>query len=107
MSYGYAKGDIVRTPCGKYEIIACVYDDCCTDTSISLYVGRADDGHCDLIADDNASAWVVGNDDDDINADQFRAIGHRYNYAIDDIIAIDHDLADYLIERHGSAIRHI
>lgn len=104
-NYNEMIGETVGTDCGEYEIVAHIHDDGCSDTSINLYVGRAADGHHDLIASDNASMWVVGNED---NAESSRAhwelIAERIGDIDFDVIrAIDADLAEWLEERKAEA----
>ena len=104
-NYNAMIGETVGTDCGEYEIVAHIHDDGCSDTSINLYVGRAADGHHDLIASDNASMWVVGNED---NAESSRAhweliAEHIGDIDFDVIRAIDADLAEWLEERKAEA----
>ena len=99
-------GETVYTDCGKYEIVAHIYDDGCCDASINLYVGRAADGHHDLIASDNASMWVAGDAEDaERNRDQWREIEERCDVApvLEEVRKIDADLADWLAARWTEA----
>lgn len=94
------------TDAGEYELVAIVHDDGHTDESVNLYVGKAADGHHDLIASDNASMWVVGDADDaERNRDQWDTIAERCDVApvIDEVRKIDADLADWLNDRYNEA----
>ena len=99
--------ETVGTDCGKYEIVAHIHDDGCSDTSINLYVGRAADGHHDLIASDNASMWVVGDADDaESNRAHWELIAERIgDIDFDAIRAIDADLAEWLEDRKAEALK--
>lgn len=108
MNYNELIGETRYTDAGKYTIVAHVYDDNCTDESINLYVGKAADGHHDLIASDNASMWVVGSEDDhERNRDQWDAIANRCDVApvIAEVRKLDTDLADWLAARYDEARR--
>lgn len=101
-------GPIRATDAGEYELVAIVHDDGEADNSISLYVGRAADGHHDMIASDNASMWVVGNGDDaELNRDQWDAIAARCDVApvLGEVRKIDAELADWLTGRYEEARR--
>ena len=105
-NYNEMIGETCRTDAGEYTIEALVHDDGCTDQSINLYVGRAADGHHDLIASDNASMWVVGNEDDAaLNHDHWAAIAKRCDVAsvLAEVRNVDADLADWLRERYHEA----
>ena len=105
-NYNEMIGEMVSTDGGDYTIEAHVHDDGCCDQSINLYVGRAADGHCDLIASDNASMWLVGDADDaERNRDQWESITERCDVApvIAEVRKIDADLADWLSERWHKA----
>ena len=105
-NYNEMIGESVATDCGKYEIVAHIYDDGCCDASINLYVGRAADGHHDLIASDNASMWVAGDAEDaERNRDQWREIEERCDVApvLEEVRKIDADLADWLAARWTEA----
>ena len=96
----------INTDAGEYTIVALVHDDGEADNSISLYVGKAADGHHDLIASDNASMWVVGDDDDhERNRDQWNAIAARCDVTpvLDEVRKIDAELADWLAARYAEA----
>ncbi len=93
------------TDCGEYTILAHIADGGEADERIDIYVGRAADGHCDLIATDNATNWLVGDAD---NAENNRAhwelIAERIgDIDFDAIRAIDADLAEWLEERKAEA----
>ena len=99
-------GETRYTDAGEYTIVAHVHDDGCSDQSINLYVGRAADGHHDLIASDNSSMWVVGNEDDhELNRGQWDAIAARCDVApvLDEVRRVDADLADWLAARYADA----
>lgn len=105
-NYNELIGETRYTDAGEYTMVAHVHDDGCTDASIDLYVGRAADGHHDLIASDNASMWVVGDENDaERNRDQWIAIADRCDVApvIDEVRKIDADLADWLAARYNEA----
>ncbi len=96
-------GPVVATDGGDYELVAHIYDDGRTDESINLYVGRAADGHHDMIASDNASMWVVA----ELNRDHWDAIAGRCDVApvLDEVRKIDAALADWLTDRYNEAKR--
>lgn len=99
-------GETCCTDAGEYTIVAHIHDDGCGDQSINLYIGRAADGHHDMIASDNASMWVVGNEDDaKLNRDHWDAIAERCDLApvLDEVRKIDADLADWLGARYQEA----
>ena len=104
-NYNEMIGETVGTDCGEYEIVAHIHDDGCSDTSINLYVGRTADGHHDLIASDNASMWVVGDDNEaESNRAHWDLIAERIgDIDFDAIRAIDADLAEWLEERKAEA----
>lgn len=104
-NYNEMVGETRYTDCGEYEIVAHIYDNGCCDTSINLYVGRAADGHHDLIASDNASMWVVGDENDaERNRAHWDLISERIGEIdFDAIRAIDADLADWLEARKDEA----
>lgn len=105
-NYNELIGETCSTDAGEYTIVAHVHDDGCCDESINLYVGRAADGHHDMIASDNASMWVVGDENDaELNRDQWDAIAARCDVApvLDEVRKIDSDLADWLAARHNEA----
>lgn len=105
-NYNEIIGETRYTDAGEYTIVAHVHDDGGSDQSINLYVGRAADGHHDLIASDNASMWVVGNEDDhELNRGQWDAIAERCDVApvLDEVRKIDADLADWLGDRYHEA----
>lgn len=95
--------ETVKLEGDNYTIIAIIHDDGNTDAGISIHVGRsARDGHCELIATDNACDWLFGDCDDHVNnRDHFAALSYRVD--IDAIRAIDGDLADYVAERQAEA----
>lgn len=108
MNYNELIGETRYTDAGEYTIVAHVYDDNCTDESVNLYVGQAVDGHHDLIASDNASMWVVGDENDaERNRDQWDTIAARCDVApvLDEVRKIDADLADWLAARFAEARR--
>ena len=103
-NYNEMIGETVITDAGEHEIVAHVYDDNCTDQSINLYVGRDAKGYYNLIASDNASMWVVGDENDaSHNYDQWATIGDRYDAARDAIREVDAYLADWLDARRAEA----
>lgn len=105
-NYNEIIGETRYTDAGEYTIVALVHDDGCGDQSISLYVGRAADGHHDMIASDNASMWVVGDESDaERNRAQWEAISGRCDVApvIDEVRKIDAELADWLTGRYEEA----
>jgi len=106
MNYNEMIGEEVYTDAGKYTIVAHVHDDLCTDESVNLYVGKAADGHYDMIASDNASMWAVGNEDDaGINRAQWCTIAARCDIepVLAEVRKIDGDLADWLSDRYHDA----
>lgn len=106
-AYNEMIDETVATDAGDYTIVAHVHDDGCCDESINLYVGKAADGHHDLIASDNASMWVVGDREDaGRNRDQWVEILERCpNIAplLAEVRKIDADLADWLDDRYQEA----
>lgn len=107
-NYNDMIGETITTDAGEYTIFAHVHDDACTDKNINLYVGKAADGHHDLIASDNASMWVVGDEDDaERNRDQWDSIAARCDVApvLDEVRKIDSGLADWLNDRYNEARR--
>ena len=107
-NYNELIGETCSTDAGEYTIVAHVHDDGCCDESINLYVGRAADGHHDMIASDNASMWVVGNEDDaELNRDQWDAIAARCDVApvINEVRKLDAELADWLAARYEESKR--
>ena len=93
------------TDCGEYTILAQIATGGSADKVIDLYVGRAADGHHDLIATDNSTNWIVGDAD---NAENNRAhwelIAERIGEIdFDAIRAIDADLAEWLADRKAEA----
>ena len=104
-NYNEMIGETIGTDCGEYEILAHIATGGLADKQISLYVGRAADGHHDLIATDNSTNWIVGDAD---NAENNRAhwelIAERIGEIdFDAIRAIDADLAEWLEERKAEA----
>lgn len=98
----YEINEEIITDAGHYTVVAEIYDDGGRDDSVSLYVGRYADGHCDLIAVDNAANWVVGDEyDSERNAAQFEELGDRVD--IEAIRAVDADLADWIADRMAAA----
>ena len=68
--------DTIHTNAGDYTIVALIGEPTHTDDAHNLAVGRATDGHYDILVEDNASVWVLGNEDDaDCNAGMFAALG--------------------------------
>ena len=105
-NYNEMIGETRYTDAGEYTIVAHVHDDGNADESINLYVGKAADGHHDLIASDNASMWVVGDEDDaERNRDQWDAITKRCDVApvLDEVRRIAAGLADWLGVRYHEA----
>ena len=100
-------GRRVATCGGDYTLVAQILDDGSCDTSLNLYVGRAPDGHLDLIASDNASMWVVGDADDaGNNHAHWSAIADHCDVdriVIAGVREIDADLADWLAARYHDA----
>lgn len=116
--------DNIHTNAGDYTIVALIGEQTHTDDAHCLAVGRAADGHHDVLVSDNASVWVLGDADDaDCNAGMFAALGGsrdtdmdgpdiRNEIAdgvrilrdnLDDIRAIDADLADWIADRADEA----
>lgn len=98
-------GEEVVTLNGDYTIIAEIAEGGGADERILVSVGRAADGHHDLIVCDNASHWVVGSEDDaELNRAQWDLIAERVGEIdFDAIRAIDVDLADWLEGRKAEA----
>jgi hypothetical protein len=94
------KEPIYTTDCGDYTLVAHIAEGGDADEHIDIYIGRAADGHHDMIVSDNASMWVVGNDDDaKLNRSHWDLIANRIgdiDFAA--ISAIDADLAMWLEE---------
>lgn len=116
--------DIIHTKAGDYTIVAALGTQTYTDSAHNLAVGRHTDGHYDILVEDNASVWVLGNADDaDCNAGMFAALGGsrdtdmdgpglRDEIAegvrvlrdnLDDIRSVDADIADWIAERADEA----
>lgn len=116
--------DTIHTNAGSYTIVALIGEQTYTDSSHNLAVGRHTDGHYDILVEDNASVWVLGNADDaDCNAGAFAAIaGATYSDMdapdlrdyiragveivrdnLDDIRAVDADIADWIADRADEA----
>lgn len=107
-NYNEMIGGICHADAGDYTIVAHVHDDGCIDQSINLYVGRAADGHHDMIASDNASMWVVGDEDNHgQNRDQWDIIEERCDVApvLAEVRKVDAALADWLTARYDEARR--
>ena len=99
-------GETRYTDAGEYTIVVDLGGGGYGDNNIALYLGRAADGHHDMIASDNASMWVVGDDNDAVrNYEQWRTIAACCDVApvIDEVRKIDGDLADWLDQRHDEA----
>lgn len=106
-NYNEMVGETVMTDAGEHTILAHVHDDGCCDESINLYVGRDAKGYCNLIASDNASEWVVGDEDDaERNRDHWDMIESRCDVApvLDEVRKIDAQLADWLGDRYREAV---
>lgn len=106
MNYNELIGETRYTDAGEYTIVADVGGGGYGDENVTLYVGKAADGHHDLIASDNASMWVVGDENDaERNRAQWEAISERCDVApvIDAVREIDADLADWLATRYDEA----
>ncbi|MBR4353761.1 MAG: hypothetical protein IKP97_00490 [Kiritimatiellae bacterium] len=100
-------GEQVATDGGDYQIIADIADGGEGDEGVCVYVGRHITlGHCDLIARDNASYWVVGDEDNrDRNRDQWDIIEDRCGRIdLEAVRRVDADLADWLADRRKEAI---
>ena len=97
-------GNVV-TDCGEYTILAQIATGGSADKVIDLYVGRAADGHHDLIVTDNSTNWIVGDADDaESNRAHWDLIAERIgDIDFDAIRAIDADLAEWLEERKAEA----
>ena len=116
--------DNIHTNAGEYTIVALIGEQAYTDDAHNLAIGRAADGHHDILVEDNASVWVLGNEDDvDCNAGMFAALGGsrdtdmdgpnlRNEIAdgvrilrdnLDDIRAIDAGIADWIADRADEA----
>lgn len=99
-------GEQVATDGGDYQIIADIADGGEGDRCITVYVGRhLKLGHCDLIARDNSSYWVVGNEDNHgRNRDQWDIIEERCGRIdLQAVRLVDADLADWLADRRKEA----
>lgn len=96
---------VFSTDGGDYTLVAFIAAGGTGDAKIELYVGRAADGHHDLIVSDNASMWVVGDEDDaERNRAHWELINERVGEIdFDAIRAIDADLADWLEDRKAEA----
>jgi hypothetical protein len=99
------KEPVYATDCGDYTLIAHIAEGGEADEHVDIYIGRAADGHCDMIVSDNASMWVVGNEDDaDINRSHWDLIAERIGDIDFNVIrAIDTDLADWLENRKAES----
>lgn len=116
--------DTIHTNSGDYTVLASIGEQVYTDAAHNLAVGRHTDGHCDILVEDNASVWTLGNADDaDCNAGAFAAIaGATYSDMdapdlrdyiargveivrdnLDAIRAVDADIADWIAERADEA----
>lgn len=118
------ENDTYWTNAGHYTVIATIGPQDMTDDCHNLAVARHDDGHCDILVQDNATVWVLGDENDaDRNAGQFATIAGsrdtdmdgpnlRAEIAegveivrgyIDDIRAVDADIADWIEDRADDA----
>lgn len=99
------KEPVVATDCGDHTLVAFIAEGGDADAKIELYVGRDDDGYYNLIASDNASMWIVGNEDDaELNRKHWDLIAERIGEIdFDEIRAINSDLADWLEDRKDEA----
>lgn len=99
-------GEEVITLNGNYTIVDQIAEGGEADERILVSVGRAADGHHDLIVCDNASHWVVGDENDaELNRAQWNLISERVGEIdFDAIRTIDTDLADWLEDRKDEAI---
>jgi hypothetical protein len=104
-NYNDMIGKSVYVDGGKYEILVYINGGGYADEHIDLYVGRATDGHHDLIVSDNASMWAVGDEDDaERNREHWELITERVgDIYFGSIRAIDADLADWLEDRKAEA----
>lgn len=101
----YEINDKIITDGGDYTIIAVVHYEGGCDTSKNLYVGRQVDGLTNLIATDNASNWIVGDENDALNNyNHFDLLGDRVD--IDAIRAVDAGLAAWIEDRRDDYIRY-
>lgn len=96
------KHDTIITDGGTYTVTT-IISRLTTDESIGLCVGRAADGHCDLIASDNARNWLVGDaDDHEANHEQWAALvkaGIDLDNLIDTLTLVDQQLGDFAADR--------
>lgn len=97
--------ETVVTDAGEYTIVTHIAEGGEADKRIEVVVGRATDGHHDLIVNDNASSWVVGSEDDaTLNRDQWAFIAERCgDIDLDAVRKTDEDLADWLEARRAEA----
>jgi hypothetical protein len=104
-NYDEIFGETFPTDAGEYTIVAHIARGGEADKHIDLYVGRAADGHHDLIVSDNASMWIVGDEDDsERNQEHWKLITERIGEIdFDAIRDIDEDLADWLEDRYGES----
>lgn len=102
-------GETICTNAGGYKIVSIVDDNGdIGDRKMVAYVGRhCKQGHYDIVILDNASYWVLGDEDDlDANRDQFDTA----NFVDSDFISCVRnlgfiDLADWLADRLADADR--
>ncbi len=99
-------GEIEGTDGGDYQIIADIDEGGDGDERIQVYVGRhLELGRCDLLACDNASCWVVGDEDNHgRNRDQWDILEERCGRIdLEAVRLVDADLADWLTDRRKEA----
>jgi hypothetical protein len=96
---------VFSTDGGDHILVAFIADGGDADARTELYVGRDNDGNHNLIASDNASMWVVGDEDDaERNQEHWKLITERVGAIdFDAIRDIDEDLADWLAARRGES----
>ena len=112
---------------GEYTVVALLGEQRGTDDRRNLAVARRADGPHEVLVEDNAGCWPLGNEDDaDDNRDTFAAVGggkegqdeealaaaakagaFRVLDHLADIRAIDAGLADWIAERAHEACRNL
>ena len=98
--WGY--GESVPTTAGDYFLLRQLNDDGNRDESIRVYEAMSlTDGHCDVVACDNAANWVVGSEDDlDLNKTHFETL-ESHDVRWNEIQ--DSNLEDWIEERREAA----
>ena len=75
-----------------------------TDSDINVYEVRHADGQHDVMASDNGSVWLVGDEDDaDVNKSQFLAIAAANGESVEWDEIKDCDLREWVADRRNES----